>query len=219
MRDEFNHLFHEIRRYLDQFPITEDDLQQRMRAQAVKDGLEHWIIPAEVGCFLYLLTKLTRAKRIYEIGSYLGYSVTWFAKALPDDGTVVLTENNETRFKQAAQFIAQSPFCSKVILKNCNALQDLAVADQLFDIIFIDHDKPYYYDAFQVAKKKAEKGGLIIADNVLWRSRIVSPQWQEDPSTRGVLEFNKVIMSDPEVISLIVPIGDGVSLSYVREEP
>lgn len=217
MYDEFNHLFHEIREYLDRFPIIEDDLQQQMRTQAVEDGLEHWIIPAEVGCFLYLLTKLTGAKRIYEIGSYLGYSATWFAKALPDDGTVVLTENNETRFGQAVQFLAQSPFRSKVILKNCDALQDLAASDQLFNIIFIDHDKPYYCDAFRVAKKKIKKGGLIIADNVLWRNRIVNPQWQEDPSTRGVLEFNEMIMNEPDVISLILPVGDGVSLSYAIE--
>ena len=185
-----------------------------MRAQAVENGLEHWIISAEVGRLFYLLTKLTGAKRIYEIGSYLGYSGTWFAKALPSGGMVVLTENHEGRFKKAAEFFEQSQLRSRVDLRNCDALHDLVASDTLYDIILIDHDKPYYCDAFQVAKTRIKQGGLIVADNVLWRNRIVNPEWQDDPSTRGVLEFNRMIMDDPDVISLILPIGDGVSLSY-----
>lgn len=217
MHDNFNHLLPEIREYLDRFSTIEDGLQQRMRAQAVVDGLEHWIIPAEVGRLFYVLAKICGAKQIYEIGSYLGYSASWFAKALPDDGRVVLTENNENRFREAVAFFAENPYPSKVILRNCDALQDLAVVEERFDIILIDHDKPHYCDAFQVAKTKIKNGGLIIADNVLWRNRIVDSQWQEDPSTHGVLEFNRMIMNDPDVVSLILPIGDGVSLSYAIE--
>lgn len=217
MLDEYNHLFHEICAYLNQYPIIEDDLQQRMRAQAVRDGLENWIIPAQVGQLFYLLTKLTGAKHVYEIGSYLGYSATWFAKGLPDGGTVVLTESNESRYKEAVQFLEHSQIKSKVTLLHCDALKDLRASDQVFDIILIDHDKPYYCDAYEVAKTKIKKGGLIIADNVLWRNRIVSFEWRNDSSTRGVLDFNETIMNDPDVESLILPIGDGVSLSFANK--
>lgn len=212
---EFDHLLLPIRQYLDRYPVSEDELQQRMRARAVAEGHEHWIIPPEVGRLFYLLTKMTNARLIYEIGSYLGYSATWFVKALPEDGTVVLTENHLARFQQAVAFCESSPLERKAVVKHCDALVDLEATEERFDIILIDHDKPYYCDAFRVAKRRVRQGGLIIADNVLWRNRIVDPKWVDDPSTRGILEFNRLLMNDPEVVSLIVPIGDGVSLSYI----
>jgi caffeoyl-CoA O-methyltransferase len=215
MNNKFDHILPKIRNYLDGFSIIEDELQQRMRSQAIRDGLEHWLIPVEVGRFFYLLTKITGAERVYEIGSYLGYSATWFAQALPEDGMVVLTENNDVRYEQAVGFLGSSELMPKVLLKRCDALQDLRTDSTFYDIILIDHDKPYYSDAFLIAKKKVRRGGLIIADNVLWRNRIVDSQWQDDPSTRGILKYNELIMTDPEVVSLIVSIGDGVSLSYV----
>jgi len=215
MNNTFDHLLPEIRNYLDAFSIIEDELQQRMRAQAFSDGLEHWLVPAEVGRFFYLLTKITGAKRVYEIGSYLGYSATWFAQAVPEDGLVVLTENNDDRYEQAVGFLGSSNLMSKVLVKKCDALQDLRNDSTFYDIILIDHDKPYYSDAFLIAKTRIRRGGLILADNVLWRNRIVDPHWQYDPSTRGILVYNKLMMADPHMVSLIVPIGDGVSLSYV----
>jgi len=214
--DEFNHLHKEIKNYLDTYPIEEDKLQQEMRASAIADNLERWIIPAEVGRFFFQLTRMTGAKKIYEIGSYLGYSATWFAKALPPDGYVILSENNEQRYQKAVAFLGQSQLAPKVNIKHCDAHIDLENSKEQFDIILIDHDKPDYKKAYIVAKKKIKSGGIIIADNVLWRNRIVMEKWQEDPSTMGVLDFNRYIMEDPDMISLIVPIGDGVSLSYMK---
>lgn len=216
IKDEFNHLFREIRDYLDKFSVEEDALQKRMREQSIKDGLERWIIPAEVGRFFFILTQICKATTVYEVGSYLGYSATWFGKALPDAGKIFLTENNEYRYSQAKQFLENSSLADKVVIKNCDAHEDLKNSQEKYDIILIDHDKPNYSKAYFIAKNKIKKGGLIIADNVLWRNRIVMDEWNSDPSTKGVLDFNKVIMSDPDVTSLIIPIGDGVSLSYFQ---
>ena len=217
--DEFNHLFHPIRDYLNSFEIPEDETQQQMRQQAIKDTLERWIIPIDVGRLFYILALISRAENIYEIGSYLGYSATWFAKAVPEHGKVVLTENNETRFQQASNFFAQSELKSKVELRFCDAHEDLANSEENFDIILIDHDKPHYTLAYQIAKTKISQNGVIIADNVLWRNRIVKPEWQDDPSTLGVIDFNQMIMNDPDMTSLILPIGDGVSISYPKKAP
>lgn len=184
-----------------------------MREQSRRNGLERWIIPPEVGKFFYILTKITKAKKIYEIGSYLGYSATWFAKAIPEDGKIFVNENDENRYLQATTFFKDSILADKVIIKHCDAVQNLLEIGEFFDIILIDHDKPDYCNAFLAAKKRIKKGGLIIADNVLWRNRIFKKEWGDDPSTKGVLEFNKLVNQDPNFISIIIPIGDGVSLS------
>lgn len=216
---ESTHLLSEIDQYLRMFPVDEDNLQKQMRTQASADGKENWIIPPEVGRLFYLLAKLMRARRIYEIGSYLGYSSTWFAKALPKGGIIVLTEKDIGRFKQAKKFLADGPFKGKIDLRHCDALHDLVTEEEPFDIILIDHDKPGYCDAYHIAKKQLAPHGVIIADNVLWRNRIVNPQWNNDESTLGILEFNRLITSDPDMLSLIIPIGDGVSLSIFKHPP
>ena len=85
-----------------------------------------------------------------------------------------------------------------------------------YDIIFFDHDKTVYLDTFLIAKKRVRKGGLIIADNVLWKNRIVQDEWKDNLSTSSILEFNQHIMSDEDVMTAIIPIGDGLSVSYVK---
>jgi predicted O-methyltransferase YrrM len=216
--NEFNHLFPGIKQYIDQFPLTETELQRAIRATAALDGREHWLVPQEVGRFLYFVTKITGVKKVYEIGSYLGYSATWFASALPLDGLVILTENNQERYQQALQFLPNSKYADKVIIKFCNALEDLTASQENHDIILIDHDKPHYTNAYQIAKKHLTKNGFIIADNVLWRKRIISGDWKDDPSTQGILNFNKVIMNDTDMESMIIPIGDGVSISIQAQK-
>jgi caffeoyl-CoA O-methyltransferase len=213
---EFNHLLEPIRQYVASFPTLETELQKRMRSQATAEGKEHWIIPPEVGQFLALLTRVTGARRVYEIGSYLGYSATWFAQALPEGGRVVLTETDPGRYEQAVTFFDGSPLLAKLDLRHCDAHHDLVADPTVYDIILIDHDKPRYAEAYPIAKAHVKTGGLIIADNVLWRRRIVDPAWGDDPSTRGILDFNRVVLSDPEVDALIVPIGDGVCLCSPR---
>jgi predicted O-methyltransferase YrrM len=214
--NEFNHLVPQIREYLAQFQVDETELQKKMRQQAACDGREHWLVPKEVGLFIFFITRLTKAKRIFEIGSYLGYSGIWFAKALSANGQVVLTENNRERYQLAKEFLELCDLKPKMTLKYCDALQDLTNNDNQYDIILIDHDKPYYCDAFEIAKTRIKPDGIILADNVLWRRRIVDPNWENDSSTQGIVAFNKLIMNDPDVISMIVPIGDGVSFSQLK---
>lgn len=216
MFDELNHVLPEIRNYLDAFPINEDELQKKMRVQAREEGMESWIVTPEVGKFLFMLTRISNAGRIYEVGSYLGYSATWFAKALPEGGHIYLTEKNMDHYKRSIDYFSNSTLSDKVVVKNCDALEDLRKTDQSYDIIFFDHDKTVYLDTFLIAKKRVRKGGLIIADNVLWKNRIVQDEWKDNLSTSSILEFNQHIMSDEDVMTAIIPIGDGLSVSYVK---
>ncbi len=216
MSDELNHVLPEIRKYLDAFPIHEDELQKKMRARAREEDMESWIITPEVGRFLSILTRLSNARRVYEVGSYLGYSATWFAGALPVGGRVYLTEKNKEHYRKSVDYFSRSPLADRVEVKYCDALEDLREAGQPYDIVFFDHDKTVYLDTFLVARKRVKKGGLIIADNVLWKNRVVQDEWKDNPSTRSILEFNRHIMSDPGVITSIIPIGDGLSISYVK---
>jgi caffeoyl-CoA O-methyltransferase len=216
MTSTLSHLLPHVQMYLDRYPVEETELQRQMRAQAASDGREHWIIPAEVGRLFYLLARATKARQIYEIGSYVGYSATWFANALEDGGRVIATERDAERYAQAAEFIGASALKEKIVLRHCDAVSDLEQSDETFDMVLIDHDKPDYPRAYHAAKKRTKRGGVIIADNILWRQRPTDSEWANDPSTRGVVTFANAVMNDEDVVSLIVPIGDGVSLSLLK---
>jgi predicted O-methyltransferase YrrM len=216
LTDEFNHLVDPIRRYLEVYPERESDLQRRIRGEAEADGKEHWIVPAEVGGFLRLLARVARAQCVYEMGSYLGYSATWFVEGLCQSGRVILTESDQSRYARSAILLEAHPHRSRLELRHCDAHTDLLQDQSRYDIILIDHDKPRYGDAYRLAKSRLSPQGLIVADNVLWRRRIVDEAWQNDPSTRGILEFNQLALKDPEMNAVIIPIGDGLLLTTRR---
>jgi caffeoyl-CoA O-methyltransferase len=212
---EMWHLKDEVLRYLAAFTPPETALMREIRQRAYDIDKEHWLVSPEVARLFQFLAKITRATRVYEIGSFLGYSGLAWAEALPDGGEVFLTEKNEAFFNLMTGYVARSPYRSKITCLNVDAHIDLATRD-CFDIVLIDHDKPDYPAAWQTAKRHIAKNGLLVVDDVLWRGRVCREAFAQDPSTKGVLQLNEIVRDDSEMLSLIVPIGDGVCLATPR---
>jgi caffeoyl-CoA O-methyltransferase len=93
-----------------------------------------------------------------------------------------------------------------------NALDLFDQTPGTFDIVFCDVDKHYYPQVFRKAVGRIRKGGLFLADNVLWHGRILEPAEQHEESTRGILEFNRLIYSSPELYPTILPVRDGFAV-------
>lgn len=193
---------------LRQEPFWEPVLGE-MEKKAEKEGFP--IVGPLVGRLLHQLTLISKAKRILELGSGFGYSALWFAKAMGQDGRIICTDISSENRVSAYHFLDRAGVGEKVDFRVGNALEILDHLGGEFDIIFNDIDKYYYPQVAEKAVSRLRKGGLLISDNTLWGGRVAGEG--NEPSTRGVKEFNRLIFSNPSLISSIIPLRDGVSLS------
>lgn len=201
--------------YLESLLPPADPVRAEMEALASERGFP--IVGPLVGRFLALLVELMDARRVLEMGSGFGYSALWFARALPDDGEVVLTEYDRGDRDQARGFLETAGVAGKARFLIGDALQLVPELDGHFDIVLIDVDKEQYPDALDVALPRLRPGGLLIADNVLWFGRVVEER-PPSPSTRGILEFNRRIHADPRLTVATIPLRDGLALCRLGRE-
>lgn len=199
----------EIETYLKELSPVEDPIIQEMETLA--EELDFPIIGSLVGKFLYQITKISKAKKIFELGSGFGYSAYWFSKALENEGYVFCTEISEDNHKIALNFFKKSVYFGNIKFEVGDGLSILKQQKEKFDIILNDIDKEYYPDVIEIAAKKLSPGGLLITDNMLWFGRVLSND--KTPSTIGVKKFTEIILSRKDFITTIIPIRDGISIS------
>ncbi len=207
---EFATVTPKIDKYIDGLLIEKDPVLREMHKLGTQRDFP--IVGPQVGRMLYILAKLVGAKRIFEMGSGFGYSAFWFAKAMPAGGKVYQTEGSEKNSKQAQDFFSRAGLSKKSEFLVGDALELIDRVKGTFDIVFIDMDKESYPAAFKKAKKRIRKGGLILADNVLWFGKVMEKF--PDAQTQGILEFTRLLFNDPEFFSTIFPIRDGVAVGY-----
>jgi caffeoyl-CoA O-methyltransferase len=189
-------------------PPREAVLQEMERVAAERDFP---IIGPLVGRLLCQLAQLTRARRVFELGSGFGYSAVWFARGISSDGRIICTDGSEENARQARQFFAQAGIAAMVDYRVGDALSLLEEEPGPLDIILNDIDKHEYPRAFEKAVSKLKKGGLLITDNTLWHGRVVTVD--QSPSTLGVLKFNQMAYTSPQAFTTIIPLRDGVAVS------
>ncbi len=165
-----------------------------------------------IGQFLHQLTIMTKAYRVFEMGSGFGYSALWIAKALPPDGKIICTDLSEENKQLAEKYFKAAGELHKLDFRIGNAIEILEKEQEPLDIIFCDIEKEYYPRAFKIALSKLKQGGLLLADNVLWKGRITDPRIN-DQATKGVKKFNQLISTTENVASVIIPIRDGLSVT------
>ena len=207
---EFAVVSPKIDRYLEGLLAEKDPVLREM--EKLGRSRDFPIVGPQVGRVLYILAKLTGAKRVFEMGSGFGYSAYWFAKAMPAGGRVYQTEGSEQNSRQAQDFFRQGGLSKKTEFLVGDALQLIDRVKGPLDIVFIDMDKENYPAAFKKAKKRIRKGGLILADNTLWFGKVLEGPC--DPQTKGILEFTRLLFNDPDFFATILPIRDGVAVGY-----
>ena len=207
---EFAVVSPKIDRYLEGLLLEKDPVLREM--ETLGRSRDFPIVGRQVGRVLYLLAKLTGAKRVFEMGSGFGYSAYWFAKAMPSGGKVYQTEGSKENSKQAQDFFRKGGLSKKAEFLVGDALQWIDQVKGPFDMVFIDMDKENYPAAFKKAKKRIRKGGLLLADNTLWFGKVL--EGPRDAQTQGILEFTRLLFNDPDFFATILPIRDGVAVGY-----
>jgi predicted O-methyltransferase YrrM len=192
-------------------PPRDSTLQQMERIAAEK---RFPIIGPLVGRLLFQLALLTRARRIFELGSGYGYSAIWFARGLQPGGRIICTDGSRENAALAARFFKQADIEGLVDYRTGDALSLLAKEPGSFDIILNDVDKHEYPEVFRQAVPRLKRGGLLITDNTLWQGRVVGDD--NALSTVGVRAFNRLAFQSKEVLTTLIPLRDGVALSIKR---
>ena len=168
-------------------------------------------VSVEQGLFLRLLVKLTRSRRVLEIGTFTGFSSLMMAYAGAE--RVVCLDISEEFTSVARRYWAEAGFEHVVDLRLGPALDSLQrLADgEVFDFVFIDADKGNYASYFESSLERLEPDGLIAVDNTLWSGRVLDPS-DRTSDTQAIKSFNDMVAGDRRVEALILPIGDGMTL-------
>jgi caffeoyl-CoA O-methyltransferase len=168
-------------------------------------------ISPEQGLFLRLLVSLTRARRVLEIGTFTGFSSLMMAYGGAEE--VVCLDISEKYTSVARRYWAEASFDHLIDLKIGPAVDSLTSLgeDKVFDFVFIDADKENYPAYFEMSLARLEPEGLIAVDNTLWSGRVLDPS-DRSADTVAIRAFNEAVARDDRVETLILPIGDGLTL-------
>ena len=162
--------------------------------------------------FLHLIIKVSKIKRVLEIGTFTGLSTLSMALALPEDGEITAVDKDKNTSKKAHEFFKKAKQDSKISIIVKSALEALMeIRDKKYELIFIDADKMNYKKYYEIALKLLDKEGLIIIDNVLWHGDVVESNIK-DKITDSIRDLNNFISKDERVEKVIVPFGDGMTI-------
>lgn len=163
------------------------------------------------GKFLELISKMITPEIILEIGTFTGYSAICLARGLKQGGRLITIEINDELKEFSSSWFRKAGVDNVITQVTGRAQEIIPGLDHLFDLVFIDGDKREYIDYYNLSIDKVRSGGYIIADNVLWGGKVLDTS-SRDPQTRGIIEFNEMIMREKDIEKIILPLRDGLML-------
>lgn len=197
----------DVESYIDRLANRGTDAQRGIEAQG-----RGWPIvgPAE-GNLLFVLARAIGARRVLELGTAIGYSGTWLARALPEDGELVTVERDAETADLARKNFETAGVASKVRIEVGEATDALQRVRGPFDLVFNDIDKSAYLAVLPHCLRLLRVGGLLLTDNVLWSGEVArGSRTREARTIRG---YNEALARDSRVVAAIVPLRDGVSVA------
>ncbi len=184
-----------------------------MEAQAASRDIP--IVGPAVATLLAMLAESIGARRVFELGSAIGYSTAFFARAVGAQGRVFYTDGSEDNAREARGYLERLGLLARVEVRTGEAVELLRRTPGTFDVVFLDIDKHGYPEALEEAAPRVRPGGYLLADNVLWSGRVVEAATR-DRDTEGIREFNRRLFARSDFDSVIVPIRDGVAIARRR---
>jgi len=199
----------DVDEYLYQLLPERDAVVREMEDYAAQNRIP--IIGPAVARMLALFVQVSGAKRIFEMGSAIGYSTIWLARAA-GQAKVIYTDGDPEKARRAKEYCRRAGVAKRIEVRVGDALELLRKAPGTFDLIFNDVDKHQYPDALRVAMPKLRRGGLFITDNTLWSGKAARPAAPEDTDTQGVQEFNRLVYASKQLYPVLIPLRDGVTV-------
>ena len=170
------------------------------------------IVGPAVGRLLYQYAQLIGARRIFEMGSAIGYSTIWLARAVGPEARVYYSDGDPKNAEEAQGYFERAGVHNRIEVLVGNSLELIERVEGEFDLIFNDVDKHYYPDVLRRAVPRLRRGGLFITDNVFWSGRVA--RRAADRNTRGIQEFNRLLYASRELWPTLVPLRDGLAVCH-----
>jgi predicted O-methyltransferase YrrM len=206
-----------IEDYLLGLLLEREEVLLDMEAHAEREGVP--IIGPVEGQFLHVTALATKARDMLDVGTAIGYSAMWLALAAQqNEGRVVTIERDPARAAWAEAYFRQAGMDGVCAVRRGEAATLMRGMQESFDLIFLDMltqmDRPEAaLELLDLCVMRLRPGGLLLSDNALRSGRALDPPPNE-PSTQGIAAFNAAIMTHPRLASTIIPLRDGVSISY-----
>jgi len=210
----------EVARFARTIGPEPDAVIEEMDERTEREGFP--TVGPEVGGWLQLLASLVDARRVFEFGSGFGYSAYWFARALPADGEVVLTEVDEDELDRAREYLARGGYDDRARFEHGDAIETAERYDGPFDAVLVDNEKHRYVEAFETIRDDVAEGGVVVADNAMTAGvvdfeALLAYCEGTDPDmnrhTRGVADYLDRVTEDPGFETALLPLGEGVAVS------
>ncbi|HYL68716.1 MAG TPA: O-methyltransferase [Candidatus Limnocylindria bacterium] len=197
-----------VEKYLDRMLPKRDAVLAEMEKYASRRKIP--IIGPGCGRLLHQLAQISGARRMFEMGSAIGYSTIWLARGAGADAEIYYTDGDPENARRARDNFRRGGVEDRIQLLVGDAVQLIDGVPGAFDLIFIDVDKQQYPAALRKAVPRLRSGGLLITDNVLWYGR--ASRRARDARTRAIQQFNRMIYSSSDLFPVIVPLRDGVAV-------
>ncbi|GMQ26920.1 O-methyltransferase [Algoriphagus sp. oki45] len=201
--------------YCEVHTSPEDPLLQKITRETQAKVLMPRMLSGHLqGKTLELFAKMIRAQSILEIGTYTGYSGICLARGLSKGGKLTTLDINDELEPMVRGFFEESGLAHQIDYRLGNAREIIPTLSGPFDLVFIDADKYYYSEYFDLVIDKVSPGGIILADNVLWSGKVVQEEGKKvDKDTQALLDFNRKVQEDSRVENVLLPLRDGILMA------
>ncbi|NNE30941.1 MAG: O-methyltransferase [Winogradskyella sp.] len=203
---------------LDHYIVAHSEQEPELLQELTRETYQKVLQPIMLsgpyqGRVLSMISKLINPKSVLELGTFTGYSTLCLAEGLSSDGVIHTIDINEELVDFQRKYFDRSKYGHQIIQHTGNAIDIIPTLHTMFDLVFIDADKPNYSNYFNAVIDKLEAGGIILSDNVLWHGKVVEKLKKKDISTKAVLDYNTLLKNDDRIETVVLPIRDGLTIS------
>ena len=204
----------EIYNYIDNHSSNESDILYELRRETELKCLNPIMLSGKIqGNLLAIISKLIKPINVLEIGTYTGYSTLCIAKGLNPAGMIHTIDRNEELLQIQNKYFEKSGLRNQIKQYTGDALAIIPKLKFDFDMVFLDADKENYVKYLELISPILKPGGVLLTDNVLWHGKILESPENQDRVTRLIDDFNKKILEDKSLKTVMLPIRDGISLT------
>ncbi len=212
-----NFLPNKINQYAINHTQKEPDLLQKLNVETWQKSLIPRMLSGHYqGRVLSMISKLIHPKNILEIGTYTGYSALGLAEGMQKKGVLHTIDHNEELEYLQHKYFNKSIYKDQIKTYVGEAIDIIPKINEKFDLVFIDADKENYITYYHLVIDKMNAGGVILSDNVLWSGKVTDNPNPKDKDTLALIAYNKLLVNDSRIETVLLPIRDGLTISRVR---